>query len=123
MPTPKFDPSDEVAKVDQEFSAIVKQADELSSHSEKRIKELKSELESVQAEKARIWADQIFEAMLLHLCQCLRLGLHWHPCRSGCLGGGLQGGSDLTLFLSASAHVTCTGSYMGCTDEHCTGCA
>ena len=51
MPTPKLDASDEVAKVDQEFSAIVKQADELSSHSEKRIKELKAELEAVQAEK------------------------------------------------------------------------
>ena len=54
MPTPKFDPSDEVAKVDQEFSAIVKQAEELSSHSEKRIKELKSELAGVQAEKVRL---------------------------------------------------------------------
>jgi len=54
MPTPKLDTTDEVAKVDQEFAAIVKQADELASHSEKRIKELKAELESVQAEKDKI---------------------------------------------------------------------
>ncbi len=53
MPTPKLDTSDEVAKVDQEFAAIVKQADELASHSEKRIKELKVELQSVQTEKVR----------------------------------------------------------------------
>ena len=53
MPTPKLDTSDEVAKVDQEFAGIVKQAEELASHSEKRIKELKAELQSVQAEKVR----------------------------------------------------------------------
>jgi hypothetical protein len=67
MPTPKFDPSDEVAKVDQEFSAIVKQADELSSHSEKRITELKSELESVQAEKVRLGSPTPGVLMPLHL--------------------------------------------------------
>ena len=52
MPLPKYE-NTEVAALEEQFAAIVKQAEELSAHSELRLKELEEELKAVQSEKVR----------------------------------------------------------------------
>ena len=52
MPLPKYENS-EVGALEEQFRVIVKQAEELSAHSEQRLKELEEELKAVQSEKVR----------------------------------------------------------------------
>ena len=48
MPLPKYENS-EVGALEEQFRVIVKQAEELSAHSEQRLKELEEELKAVQS--------------------------------------------------------------------------
>ena len=50
MPLPKYENS-ELGALEEQFRTIVKQAEELSAHSELRLKELEEELKAVQSEK------------------------------------------------------------------------
>lgn len=52
MPLPKYE-NTELGALEESFRDIVKQAEELSTHSEQRLKELEEELKAVQSEMAR----------------------------------------------------------------------
>ena len=73
MPLPKFENTELIA-LEEQFRDIVKQAEELSAHSERRMKEIEEELIAVQSEKASSSHPthcSVAELILTRQCVCV----------------------------------------------------
>jgi hypothetical protein len=50
---PDYDPSNDIKEAKASFEPLIKQAQELAAHSQKRLKEIEQELKQIRIEKVR----------------------------------------------------------------------